>query len=203
MTPSLQVDTSQVRGELRRAGVSFRRRQHELVNESALNAAEYAFENTREAHKEDIERALNKMISYEGGEEMTRAESIVLKRHPELSPSERREAANRLRRARLGAIGFVRSGFAWAMRDLNKVVRRPRKPEGVKLVAPAKGYAIPAKPGGELKASIVNTVHLHGPAAAAMQAEREKALAAGIAQETRTMPRRIESFLVRLFMKFR
>lgn len=203
MQPTMSVDVREARGELRRVGLSFRRHQHELVNESALNASEYAFENTREAHREDIEAALNKTVTMPGGETMTRAEAIVLKRNPGITSSERRGLAGRLIRGRVAAIGLVRSGFGWAMRDLNKVVRKPRRPRGVKMVPPAKGYAIPAKPGGELKATIVNTVRLRGPKAAEVDADRERALAIGIARETRSMPRRIEGFLARLFMKWR
>ena len=189
MIPTLTVDTREARGQLRRGGRLVREHSPALINEAAARAAAEAYETTREAHREDIERSLNKIVTMAAGEEMPMGEAIVLKQHPGIGQAARQKQAVKLKRARLGARGFVRMGFKWALRDLNRVIRKPIKTRSdVRMGTMPKGHAIPAKPGADPIATIVNDIALHGPGAATMDSDREAALRNAITREERSLP---------------
>lgn len=159
----------------------------EVVNTHALYVAAGAIKLTEKANKSEIEATLGQVgtqLNYTKkgdrlmgrrkvrGQRILREDSfaarIVNRRRRDFAGSDYmlwgnalETAARKLIAARVKAVGFIKSGWIWALRDLIAVVRRARglsvEDKLVVVTKTRKGGATPARPGSVVKAVIYNT----------------------------------------------
>jgi hypothetical protein len=154
---NIQIDTKEFNSALRDYIKVSRRSIAEIVNKRAVNIAFKAIRHTPKALKSKINREL-KAKSKLNPKAPLGAILVNKGRKPGLYGEAMTSEIEALKQRRARTIGFIKSGWLGAVKDLQPHAKVFRRPPRVNVQGPPKGYGKPARSGLNPTAEIVNQV---------------------------------------------